>query len=635
MPKLRLREASSGITYKLDLPQDCTWGALLAETRRVAGLPSDADVVLSLNKKAPLDGKLGDPLSSLGLRGGDLVWLLSPELLCCGELSATANCSTAKAEARTPTVTGGLMACGITPVCTGLPTAPAAPAAMPVSPVATSPIPVAQPQGTSATTVMEAQAQMLAKKSGGEAELGQRHGLTRSTPSSAAREMSDDDCGGSGEMRMEAMTQLDACMEDQDHVEGDGDVNGEEDATAMQALPAIRGVSLKLLKLLLPGAASGLAMDVEAGASTSTSLGTTGGGVSSTASCAWVTLSPVTRCLLILDCALEEAGFVGLQDLPALVRQGDLIPRQLLYGCSYTLAVTGNAGDGDDMKTEAAVGSVKRVVVGGGREPIGSGVAAMKLLWYVMARYLVVHGAPCITSGAAAVGGISPVTWHFDLAEYGGSSSRVASVGSGGAPSLRQSPNCLELPPDPAAHWRRLKDGLVLPLLAATCRAVGLTPPLGLMVLPMELQLAILRRLEARDLAALSCVCTALHHLASEDEIWRPLFDKEFHTNVLSAADTALANSRGYKYVFGRKWLERAERRKRRQVFRPAVPMWGPPPLAPFVRPPFMPPGSIGGDYDRLPAPRLGFGPQPFPTPFGGGGGIFQPGGILMADLGH
>ncbi|GIL93139.1 hypothetical protein Vretifemale_20600 [Volvox reticuliferus] len=253
-----------------------------------------------------------------------------------------------------------------------------------------------------------------------------------------------------------------------------------------------------------------------------------------------------------------------LQDLPALVRQGDLIPRQLLYGCSYTLAVTGNAGDGDDMKTEAAVGSVKRVVVGGGREPIGSGVAAMKLLWYVMARYLVVHGAPCITSGAAAVGGISPVTWHFDLAEYGGSSSRVASVGSGGAPSLRQSPNCLELPPDPAAHWRRLKDGLVLPLLAATCRAVGLTPPLGLMVLPMELQLAILRRLEARDLAALSCVCTALHHLASEDEIWRPLFDKEFHTNVLSAADTALANSRGYKYVFGRKWLERAERRKRR-----------------------------------------------------------------------
>ncbi|GLI65899.1 hypothetical protein VaNZ11_009546, partial [Volvox africanus] len=594
-----------------ELPLDCTWGALLAETRRVAGLSSDADVVLSLNKKAPLDGSLDKPLSSLGISGGDLLWLLSPQLSSSGQGPATANCLTARAEEHTSAATEGPMGRVIRSACADPPTAPA------VSPAVASSVSAAQPPLTSATTRMDAQAQ-VAKTSGGAVEPGKRHGLTESPPGAVASNMSGD-CGDTGRVSMEVEVQPNTSAEDEDRVKGDGD------AAAMQGLPAIRGVSFKLLRLLVPSAASALAVDGAANVSTRTSLGGGGdGGSSGAASCAWMTLTPATRCLLVLDCAMEEAGFVGLQDLPARVSQGHLIPRQLLYGCSYVSAAVvqsddaaGDACNGGNMESEAAAGLVPGSGSGGGL--IGPRAAAMKLLWYVMGRYLVVHGAPCITNGAAAIGGISPVTWNFDLSEYGGCSGCVADIGTGSL--ISQSQQGLEhaLPPDPAAHWRRLKDGLVLPLLAATCRAVGLTPPLGLMVLPMELQLAVLRRLEARDLAALSCACTALHHLASEDEIWRPLLEKEFDP-VLPAADAALANSHGYKYLFGRKWLERAERRKRRQVFRQATPMWGIPRPAPFIRPPFMPPGSIGGDYDRLPASLLGFGHPALPRGFGGGG---------------
>lgn len=57
----------------------------------------------------------------------------------------------------------------------------------------------------------------------------------------------------------------------------------------------------------------------------------------------------------------------------------------------------------------------------------------------------------------------------------------------------------------------------------------------------------------------------------------------------------------------------------------PPLPFPGHMPHGPLmVRPPFMPPGAIGGDYDRLPQPFFGAGPGMFP---GLGGGGFGAGG--------
>ncbi|PNH06575.1 hypothetical protein TSOC_007015 [Tetrabaena socialis] len=74
----------------------------------------------------------------------------------------------------------------------------------------------------------------------------------------------------------------------------------------------------------------------------------------------------------------------------------------------------------------------------------------------------------------------------------------------------------------------------------------------------------------ARDLAMLGCCTTALHSLASEDCLWRALYEAEFGGGAGGASapanDAAQALTRGYKAVFARRWRERAELRKRRCV---------------------------------------------------------------------
>jgi hypothetical protein len=44
--------------------------------------------------------------------------------------------------------------------------------------------------------------------------------------------------------------------------------------------------------------------------------------------------------------------------------------------------------------------------------------------------------------------------------------------------------------------WVRLRDGLALALCAASHQAAGLSPPMGLLVLPLELKENVLRGLE-------------------------------------------------------------------------------------------------------------------------------------------
>lgn len=52
MPKVRLRPAPSGETYRLELPPGCTLECFKEEARKALGLAAGTDVVMSLNKKA-------------------------------------------------------------------------------------------------------------------------------------------------------------------------------------------------------------------------------------------------------------------------------------------------------------------------------------------------------------------------------------------------------------------------------------------------------------------------------------------------------------------------------------------------------------------------------------------------------
>lgn len=67
-------------------------------------------------------------------------------------------------------------------------------------------------------------------------------------------------------------------------------------------LKGLRGVSINLLRLLAP---------LRRCASTVSS---------NSPSCDWFSVPPATRCLLVLDCAMAEAGFEGLQVLSPTIQ---------------------------------------------------------------------------------------------------------------------------------------------------------------------------------------------------------------------------------------------------------------------------------------------------------------------------
>ncbi|EFN54736.1 hypothetical protein CHLNCDRAFT_134618 [Chlorella variabilis] len=162
---------------------------------------------------------------------------------------------------------------------------------------------------------------------------------------------------------------------------------------------------------------------------------------------------------------------------------------------------------------------------------------------------------------------------------------------------------------DPASTrrlWTALKDGLAFPMLLAAYAEAGLPPPVGLLALPEDIKHRLLELVEAQDLASLCCTCSELRHLASQDELWRPLFEREFpHAPPYFTAQAQ--QGRGYKWAFAQCWRERRQReealrRVRARSFMPAVPHFGVP-RPPFYPPPLRPgyPGIVGGDFDRLP----------------------------------
>ena len=167
--------------------------------------------------------------------------------------------------------------------------------------------------------------------------------------------------------------------------------------------------------------------------------------------------------------------------------------------------------------------------------------------------------------------------------------------------------------------WNVLKDRIALPSFKVACVAAGLPnlPP-ELPTLPAEVKFTIIRHLDALDVAALGSACVEMRHVTSTDEVWKPLFERDFP----NAATPHAVTTRGYKWVYGVTYAEKKREQQQRRQRRFLMPLGG----GYFGgRPPFYPPPPLhggpritGGDYDRFPF---------LPGGGGGGDGSSFPGG--------
>ncbi|KAG2489456.1 hypothetical protein HYH03_012092 [Edaphochlamys debaryana] len=621
MVKLRLRIPASGATHRLELPPGATRAALERSAREALGMPADAPVTLSLNNKVALPGELSDPLDRLGVCGGDLLYLLSP-----APAGSSAPSAAAPAAAPSPSA-----------VVATKPSAPAAAAASAGAAAAAAPrLRPAEAAARAAEARATAAAGGTAAVAAGAPAVAPAVAAPspKAVPAAADGGSGPSGSGGTGRGAGGNAGAMEVDGEGGDDASGDCEESaGDEEGRGAAGPP---GLPVRLRRLLQPSISTAATAAATAAAS-SAAVGSAGPAAAGPAAdgaagaCPWSQLLPAGRCLLLLDSAMTESGFVGQTDLVSITASSSgaaPFPRQLLYGCPYIAAAASNTvaagpsagggGGGSDapMTDPAAPPGVDAASAGAGSE------GGAKLMWYCMGRHLVVHGVPYGVSTSSASSKNGTTTLQLDLAEYDSGDAAGPGPGSGKSRGL---------PRDLPGALRRLKDGLSLPLLAAACRAAGVAAPLGLPLLPLELQMGILGRLAPVDLARLSCASAWLHSLASDDSLWRPLYDKEF-AGPGNGQPPADALARGYKAAFGRRWRERVDMRKRRQVFRPAAPTWGPPPLAPAWRPPFMPPGSVGGDYDRLPGGLVPGMPGHMPGMLGSGvfgGGMGGPLGPL------
>jgi len=184
---------------------------------------------------------------------------------------------------------------------------------------------------------------------------------------------------------------------------------------------------------------------------------------------------------------------------------------------------------------------------------------------------------------------------------------------------------------------RSFKNELGLPLLQ-TCRSHLGLPIKGLLGLPPEVLLGILRFLPITSIISTSSTCKQLNDASKDQSLWRRLLKKDF------PGKEAIDWREAYKkeYVAKKEEEERKNEALRNRML--------PPPMFPYPDPvnpdggPALPmiPGMVGGDYDRFPMGGgmgpLGGGVGPFgggPGPFGRGRGPrFDPPGPNYPNMG-
>nr|XP_056703550.1 F-box only protein 7 [Euleptes europaea] len=166
---------------------------------------------------------------------------------------------------------------------------------------------------------------------------------------------------------------------------------------------------------------------------------------------------------------------------------------------------------------------------------------------------------------------------------------------------------------------RLFKDQLVYPLLAAARQALNLPDVFGLVVLPLELKLRVLRLLDARSLLSLSAVCRDLYTASNDQLLWRFVYLRDFRDPVPRPRDT------DWKELYKKKLKQKKDAlRWRHMMFLPPPPLpipLHPNPLYPGAFPPnpLYPPMIIGGEYDEYiadPINALIHGPEDMPSLF-------------------
>lgn len=221
---------------------------------------------------------------------------------------------------------------------------------------------------------------------------------------------------------------------------------------------------------------------------------------------------------------------------------------------------------------------------------LGGGAVVLAVATQAHSRHLALQATTYVQlleAGASPAEAAAPV----EAAVAGPSRSSSAAADAAAAPAASSSlvrllpdgglalGGCLRLGPAAAKQlWTRLKDGLAFPMLLAAYAEAGLAPPAGLLALPEELKQRVLEALgvseqpagwlccgilgggrparigphhllppacpetasaplpfrpscvvlQPQDLAALSCACSELRHLASQDALWQPLFQRDF-----------------------------------------------------------------------------------------------------------
>ena len=154
-------------------------------------------------------------------------------------------------------------------------------------------------------------------------------------------------------------------------------------------------------------------------------------------------------------------------------------------------------------------------------------------------------------------------------------------------------------------HLARLfKNEVGVPLLNSVRSYLGLATS-GLVGMPPEISLKILKKMDLITLISMSAVCKQLNSLCKEKSIWKQIYIRDFGTRSFKIKEfqNRLNND-------NEDWLslykEEYVNKKEQEQSRSRVP---PPPLFPFPdfennpQNPLLPhmPGIVGGDYDRIP----------------------------------
>lgn len=162
------------------------------------------------------------------------------------------------------------------------------------------------------------------------------------------------------------------------------------------------------------------------------------------------------------------------------------------------------------------------------------------------------------------------------------------------------------------------KDQIVYPLMASARQAMGLPVLFGLPVLPLEMQLRILRLLDVASVVALSAVSRDLSSVTEDPSLWRHLFHRDFRA---WSSQPSEHRDTEWKELYKKKYKHRKEVMMRHKLSPHPCQMPHIYPFRPLFIPPLpsplLPPGIIGGEYDQRPGLPPGILPRPRFDPIG------------------